>query len=105
MSAQGGSGTGIQKVTIVGTGGAIDTKESGDWDYVSGTGGGTEVVVGRMVGSFFFANAADGTITIDGGSTITVRAGCGIAINPKGNLLNPTIVMSGSVDYMIEYVT
>jgi hypothetical protein len=104
MSASGGSGSNVQKVTTIGAVGAIDAKESGDWDYVAGTGGGTEVVAGRMVGSYFYANSATGTMTIDGGKTITIRANVGIAINPKGNLINPVIVMSSSIDYMIEFV-
>lgn len=100
----GGSGSNVQKVALVGTGGAIDAKESGDWDYIAGTGGGTESITGRMVGSFFFANKFSGTVTIDGGNTITIRKNVGISINPKGNLLSPTIVMSSSIDYMIEFV-
>lgn len=104
MSGTGGSGSNIQKVAVVGTGGVLDAKESGDWDYVAGTGGGTEIITGRVVGSVFFANTVDGTVTIDGGDTITVRTNVGISINPKGNLTSPVIVMSSSIDYVIEFV-
>jgi hypothetical protein len=100
----GGSGTNIQKVNIMGTGGTIDAQESGEWDYYAGSGGGTKVVNGRMTGSFFYAHNTDGTVTIDGGDPIPIRRGVGITVNPKGNLRNPTIVMSASIDYMIEFV-
>lgn len=100
----GGSGSAVQKVHTLGTVGEIDAKESGTWDYVSGTGGGTEVISGRVVGAFFYAHNAAGTVQIDGGSLVQIRRNIGITLNPKGNLLNPTIVMSGSIDYMIEYV-
>jgi hypothetical protein len=101
----GGSGTNIVKVHTTGTVGAIDAKESGAWHYMAGENGGVKAVPGRMVGSFFYAHGAAGTVEIDGGETIYIRAGVGININPKGNLQNPTIEMSASIDYMIEYVT
>jgi len=100
----GGSGTNIHKVTTLGTVGEIDAKESGTWYYMAGTNGGIESVPGRLVGSFFFAHDGDGTVQFNGGDIITIRAGAGITINPKGNLRNPTVEMSPTIDYMLEYV-
>lgn len=99
-----GSGSNVQKVTTLGTVGEIDAKESGDWDYVAGTGGGTEVISGRVVGAFFYAHNSAGTVQIDGGDIIQIRRNVGITLNTKGNLQSPTIVMSPSIDYMIEFV-
>lgn len=99
------NGYGVQKVTVLGSSGTLDRQTTGSWAYSAGTGGGTVNITGRVVGSFFHAEGGAGTVTIDGGDTITIRTGGTIALNPQGNLVNPTIVMSGTIDYMIEYVT
>lgn len=75
--------------------------------YQSGTGGGTVTVAAgrRVCGITALAVGADGTITINGGNVITVRAGSTFSYNPNGNLVAPTIVFSGSLDYFVEGVS
>lgn len=75
--------------------------------YQSGTGGGTVAVAAgrRVCGITALAVGSDGTITINGGSVITVRAGNTFSYNPNGNLIAPTIVFSASLDYFIEGVS
>jgi hypothetical protein len=94
----------IQKVVTVGAVGSIDAKESGVWNYTSGTAGGTVAITGRVVGMFAYAKTEDGTVTINGGASIPVRTGNGFILNPKGVLEDPTFVFSSDLDYMIEYV-
>ena len=99
---------GISKVTVMNTvataPSTLEAAESGTWDYVSGTGGGTVAITGRVVGTSFHANGADGTVTIDGGDTVTIRSGAVLNLNPRGLLEDPSFVMSATIDYLIEFV-
>jgi hypothetical protein len=52
---------------------------------------------------------AAGSITIDGGDTIplpygaTDKVSSSISIEPKGNLIDPVIVFTGTDSYFVEY--
>lgn len=84
--------------------------EEGVWDYVAGTDG-TEVIPagGRVLGIAVSVMASGATVTINGGDAIpipwltgTVQ---GVEIAPRGNLVAPTIILSGTAAYLIEFVT
>lgn len=80
-------------------------KNYGTWAYYSGINGTVVVTAGqRVVGIAAYA-ALGGTITINGGATITIPIGVSINIEPKGNLTAPTIAFSGTSTYFIEVVS
>lgn len=75
--------------------------------YNAGTGGGTVTLTGgkKLLGVTAYAKGADGTMTINGGDTITIRSGLTLSFSPLGNYVNPTIVFSASIDYIVEGVS
>ena len=81
----------------------------GDWGYLAGTGGGTtSLSTGqRLLALRVFANAADGTFTMDHGGTtfpsVTVRLGTGFVWTPAAKVVATTFTFSASLDYYIEY--
>lgn len=86
---------------------------SGTWGYAAGTNG-TVVLSGskRVLQITATALEASGTITINGGDTITLPYGgtdkvsTSLTIAPVANLTDPTIVFSSGVDsYFIEHLT
>lgn len=105
MSSADGFRTGDLPVSLEGTQLATDLEKNyGPWSYYSGING--TVVVGaglRVVGISAYA-ALGGTITINGGATITLPIGVAIAISPNGNLVAPTIIFTGTSTYFVEVV-
>jgi hypothetical protein len=101
-------------LNITGLGLATSDKQPnvvGTWNYYSGTNG-TVNVTGRVLQITAIALGAAGSFTIDGGSAITLayngtdKTSSSIAVEPKGNLVNPTIIFDSGVDsYFIEVVT
>lgn len=77
-------------------------KNYGTWSYYAGITGSVSVT-GRVVGISAYA-ALGGTITINGGATITLPIGVAISIAPNGNLVSPTIVFTGTSTYFVEVV-
>lgn len=75
--------------------------------YRSGTTTTTLVLTGskRVFGITASAIGANGTVTINGGDTITIRAGSTFSYEPNGNLVDPTIVFSANLDWFVEGVT
>lgn len=91
-------------VTVSGTATVTDVHDERSPSYSSGTGGGT-VTLGagvRLEAVSVYANAGDGTFTVAGGATITVRAGQSMTWNPRGKYLAAAVVMSASLDYLVE---
>jgi hypothetical protein len=74
--------------------------------YRSGTTALSLVLSGgrRVFGITASAIGTDGTITINGGDTVTIRAGSTFSYEPNGNLVNPTIVFSANLDWFVEGV-
>ena len=74
--------------------------------YRSGTTATTLVLTGnrRVFGIAASAIGTNGTVTINGGDTITIRAGSTFSYEPNGNLVNPTIVFSANLDWFVEGV-
>lgn len=82
----------------------------GSYGYSAGTGGGTvnvpaEATVLQISG---YASGADGTITIGGGDTITVRdGGAWNEVPPQGALqagAGLAVVFGASMDYCVSWV-
>lgn len=48
------------------------------------------------------AIGVNGTVTINGGDVITIRAGSTFQYEPNGNLVAPTIVFSANLDWFVE---
>lgn len=90
------------EATLAGIKTDID-KNYGTWSYYSGINGSVGVT-GRVVGISAYS-ALGGTLTINGGATVTLPIGVAISIEPKGNLVNPTIVFTGTSTYFVEVVS
>lgn len=92
-------------VTLEGTLLATDIEKNyGTWSYYAGINGTVTVGAGlRVVGISAYA-ALGGTITINGGQTITLPIGVAVSISPKGNVVAPTIVFTGTSTYFVEVV-
>ena len=75
--------------------------------YNAGTSGGTVTLTGgkKLLGVTAYAKGADGTMTINGGDTITIRSGLTLSFSPLGNYVNPTIVFSAAIDYIVDGVS
>lgn len=65
----------------------------------------------RILGILASANAADGSFLIASaqgttmvGDIITVRSGRAIEWNPQARLINPTIIFSSSIDWVVEFI-
>lgn len=80
--------------------------DTGTWSYVAGVSG--TVVAGagkRVVGISATASGAGAYITINGGDQILVMASTALNMAPRGQLVAPTIVFSGTSTYLVEMVT
>lgn len=84
---------------------SVTDSERGNWTYSAGVNGTVVVATGRRVTGITAYSSAGGTLTIDGGDSVVIPAGSAISIEPKGNLVAPTIVFSAGVtSYFIESV-
>lgn len=90
------------EATLLGIKTDID-KNYGTWSYYSGINGSVSVT-GKVVGISAYS-ALGGSFTINGGATITLPIGVAISIEPKGNLVSPTIIFTGTSTYFIEVVS
>jgi hypothetical protein len=83
----------------------ISDSERGTWGYVAGTNGTVNIAAGRRVLAIQARSTAGGTVTVNGGDSVSVAAGSSLTIQPKGNLVAPTIVFSaGITSYLVESV-
>lgn len=84
----------------------IDTRdnERGTWGYVAGVSGTVVIAAGRRVLGIAAYSTAGGTLTINGGDSVVIPAASAIGIAPKGNLVAPTLVFTGTTSYFVEFV-
>jgi hypothetical protein len=80
-------------------------KSFGTWSYYAGTLGTVNVSAGQRVTAITCHCTTAGSLTIAGGSTITVPANTSFSDNPKGNITAPTIVFTGTDAYFVEVVS
>ena len=82
----------------------------GAWGYAAGTAG-TENITGRVLQITAIALDSSATISVNGGASITVpysvanKTGSSLSIEPRGNLIDPSITFTGTASYFVEYVT
>ena len=79
--------------------------ELGIWAYYGGVSDAGLAVVGRVLGISAYAASTGATVSINGGDAIPVPPSGGFALDPRGNLLDPTIVFAGTDAYFVEVVT
>ena len=84
-----------------------DNKQSGLWNYRSGSSGVVAVPDGgRVLGIYASAPSTSGaSLTINGGQTIIIPQFKDVSFQPRGNLVAPEIVFTGTDSYIIEFVT
>ena len=82
------------------------------WGYNSGTAGTLVLENGKRVLQISaVALESEGSFTINGGDVISLPYGSNdnvsteITISPQGNLIDPTIIFTGTDSYFVEYVT
>lgn len=77
----------------------------GTWAYYAGINGTVTVTAGQRVVGISAYSALGGTITINGGATITLPIGVAVSIEPNANLVAPTIIFTGTSTYFVEVVS
>ena len=78
---------------------------TGIWSYRSGVADTVVVPSGvRVLQISATADATAGSFTINGGDTITIPPYRSMTLEPKGNLVAPTIIFTGTTAYFVEQV-
>lgn len=80
-------------------------KSFGTWAYYAGTSGTVTVTAGQRVIGISAHSTSGGTMTINGGATITIPANVSFNLSPLGNVVAPTIVFTSTDTYFIEVVS
>lgn len=77
------------------------------WGYLTGTAGTATVPAGGKVLTItaLAGSAGSPSIAIAGGAAIALPQGAALTIQPRGNLVAPSIVFTGTTTYFVEYVT
>lgn len=83
---------------------AITDSERGSWGYSAGVSGTVNVAANRRVIGIAAHSIVGGSLTINGGDSVIIPANGQIAIQPKGNLVAPTLVFTATSSYFIESV-
>jgi hypothetical protein len=78
---------------------------TGTWSYYAGVSGTVTVTAGQRILGIAAHSTAGGSMTINGGSSIPIPAGSGIAISPAGNLVAPVLVFTSTDSYFVEVVS
>lgn len=84
-----------------------DAFSSGEWGYYSGVSGTVSVASTDrvlMVSALNDTVDVDATVAIDGGPSILLPPGASFTFEPKGTLMAPSIVFTGTTSYMVEVV-
>ncbi|MGR9108323.1 MAG: hypothetical protein ACU843_15490 [Gammaproteobacteria bacterium] len=80
-----------------------DQPHTGNWGYSAGTSGTLAMSGGKRVLGIYATALTSGSLTINGGDTVSIPGGA-INIAPRGTLIDPTIVFTGTNAYFVEYV-
>lgn len=104
-----GAATAANQTTANASLSSLDAKmpdESGAWGYNAGTTGTLNVAANKRILAISATAPAltGGSMTINGGQTITIPAGTSITITPKANLVAPTVVFTGTASYFVEFI-
>jgi hypothetical protein len=105
LSEYANSSDGTDDVTVLNS---IDAKLSngiGTFGYVSGVSG-TETLTGsKKVKSISAYSLAGGTVQINGGDSIIIPANGSVDIPCDYNLVDPTVIFTGTNTYLITYIS
>lgn len=79
---------------------------SGTWGYGAGLSGTLVVAANKRIMSITATAAplVPASMTINGGQTITIPAGTSITIQPRANLIAPTLVFTTTSAYFVEFI-
>lgn len=79
---------------------------SGTWGYNAGLSGTLVVAANKRIMSITATAAplVPASMTINGGQTITIPAGTSITIQPRANLIAPTLVFTTTSAYFVEFI-
>jgi hypothetical protein len=76
----------------------------GTFGYKAGTNGTVALTGSKKVHGVGVVAITAGTVTINGGETITIPAKSAWSWDFKGNLTDPTFIFTGTAAYFIEYL-
>lgn len=82
----------------------VDANQTGVWGYRAGVSGTPSIPAGAKVLQVTAASVAGGSLTINGGDTVPLPPNGSISIEPRGNLVAPTLVFTATSAYFVEYV-
>lgn len=103
-----GAATASNQATANNSLSSIDGKipdESGTWSYIAGTSGSPSISGSKRVLQITaIGGSSGGTLTINGGNTITIPALTSITISPRANLTDPALVFTSTSSYFVEMV-
>jgi hypothetical protein len=105
LSEYANSSDGTDDVTVLNS---IDAKLSngiGTFGYDAGVSGTLTLTGSKKVKSISAYSTVGGTITIDGGDTITVPANGSFTDDLNYNLVDPEIVFTGTTTYYVSYIS
>lgn len=80
-------------------------RQPGTWGYDAGTSGTEVISSGRRVISITAHCTTAGSMTIDGGDTITIPATSSLTIRIDGVLVAPTLIFTGTDAYIVQWVS
>jgi hypothetical protein len=78
---------------------------AGTWGYYAGASGTVNVSAGQRVIGIAAHSTLGGSMAINGGASVPIPAASGIAIEPFGNLVAPTMVFTSTDAYFVEVVS
>lgn len=82
-----------------------DTNVTGTWGYAAGTAGTVTLPAGSKVLQISATSLLGGSFTVNGGAAITIPANQQFTLEPRGNLVAPTLVFTSTTAYVVEYVS
>lgn len=96
--------TGTVAVSSVPTSQA-DINVTGTWAYAAGTSGTVTLPAGSKVLQISATSLLGGSFTVNGGAAITIPANQQFTLEPRGNLVAPTLVFTSTTAFVVEYVS
>ena len=81
----------------------VDARTSGTWGYATGADG-SETITGHVLSLTAVAGTLAASLSINGGPAIAIPSNRTLTLTPRGTLVNPTLVFSGTQAYVVEWV-
>lgn len=103
-----GAGGGYRDVKVNPSGAltveSTDASTTGTWGYAAGTSGTVTIPAGAKVLQISATSLLGGSFTVNGGAVITIPANQQFTLEPRGNLVAPTIIFTSTSSFVVEYV-